>query len=168
MPRVALIISALLMVGLLSAEVEPGEAAVARASGMTPWLSVPRLHLNVPVKRNQDEGPAWWPDVPTRPGGGSTIAIAGHRTTHGGPFRRINELERGDIIKLRWRGTWHRYQVTGSRVFPVSELHIADLRPNEWLILTSCTQPNRQPTSASYRLAVYARPAETQAVTADG
>lgn len=160
--RAALLASLLVAVGLLSAEVEawaganPSVQKPSRQMDQTPHLSIPRLHLSVAVRNHQDLGPAWWPSVPNRPGEGSTVAVAGHRTTHGGPFRYLDQLRAGDTIRLRWDGRWHRYRVTGSRVRPASDVHIADLRPREWLILTTCTQPNRQPTSASYRLVVYA------------
>jgi len=32
------------------------------------------------------------------PGENGTVGIAGHRTTYGAPFRRIDELDRGDKI----------------------------------------------------------------------
>ena len=45
-------------------------------------------------------GPGHYPDTPL-PGQRGTVAIAGHRTTYGAPFRRVDDLERGDRIELR-------------------------------------------------------------------
>lgn len=158
MRRAALLILAAVLAGLLSAEAKARDGAPApRAGSRTPFLSIPRLRLSEPIGTNVDRGPAYWPET-GRPGGGTTIAIAGHRTTHGGPFRRLNELMPGDVIKVTTAlGQQLRYRVTGSRVRPATDHHIADLRPSEWLILTTCSQPDRMPTSASYRLVVYAR-----------
>src|SRR5687768_505230 len=40
------------------------------------------------------KGPGHYPDTPL-PGERGTVAIAGHRTTYGAPFRKIDQLERG-------------------------------------------------------------------------
>ena len=42
---------------------------------------------------NLRKGPGHYPDTPL-PGDRGTVAIAGHRTTYGAPFRRIDELDR--------------------------------------------------------------------------
>lgn len=148
----------LLLVGLLAAEAEARPAPAGISVSVPPsTLVIPRLHLRASVTDNVNEGPAWWPDV-ARPGQGTTVAVAGHRTTHSAPFRHLDKLAVGDLIYFQHGRRWHRYRVTGSRVLAASDLHIADLRPNEWLLLSACSQSNRQPTSASWRLVVYARP----------
>ena len=45
------------------------------------------------------KGPGHYPGTPL-PGQIGNAAIAGHRTTHGAPFYRINELAKGDRIKI--------------------------------------------------------------------
>lgn len=131
-------------------------ATDARASG-SPELQIPALHISSQVGIEINDGPAWWPNT-SRPGSGETVAIASHRTTHGGPFRYIDRLQKGNIIQVRWGNHLFSYRVTGSRVEPASNLHIADDRGHELLILTSCSRADRSPTSASYRLVVYALP----------
>ena len=44
-------------------------------------------------------GPGHYPATPL-PGARGTVAIAGHRTTYGAPFRRLDQLGRGDRIEL--------------------------------------------------------------------
>jgi LPXTG-site transpeptidase (sortase) family protein len=117
-------------------------------------IGIPRLHLKVAVGRKVDDGPAWWP-VTGRPGGGDTIAIAGHRTTHTHPFLDLDQLKPGDAIYVRWQGVAHRYLVTGRRVVSNRQRHLADARGYEILILSSCTPKG----SSRQRLLVYARPA---------
>ena len=46
------------------------------------------------------KGPGHYPDTPL-PGERGTVAIAGHRTTHGAPFRNIDKLERGRPDRAR-------------------------------------------------------------------
>ena len=47
-------------------------------------------------------GPGHYPGTPL-PGARGTVAIAGHRTTYGAPFRRLDKLDTGDRIRCRCR-----------------------------------------------------------------
>src|SRR4029453_1246520 len=54
-------------------------AGPAVVRGAPTKISIPRLHLKSRVFpfRELNRGPAWWP-ITGRPGGGDTIAVAGH------------------------------------------------------------------------------------------
>ncbi len=119
-------------------------------------ISIPRLHLasRVFTADQLNRGPAWWP-VTGRPGGGDTVAVAGHRTTHTHPFYYLDRLRHGDTITLRFRGRAYRYRVVTSRTLPATDLHMADAVGHERLLLSACTPRG----SASFRLVVEARPA---------
>lgn len=118
-------------------------------------ISIPRLHLKSHVfpADELDSGPAWWP-VTGRPGGGDTVAIAGHRTTHTHPFYYLDRLRIGDAIYVTFRGHAYRYRVADTRVIPATNLHIADAVGHEQLLLSACTPRG----SAAFRLVVRARP----------
>jgi len=116
-------------------------------------ISIPRLGLDTRITWNVDAGPAWW-KVTGRPGGGDTIAVAGHRITHTHPFYYLDRLRTGDRVYVNWQGLRHVYRVTGHRIFPSTAMHIADARGHEVLLLSACTPRG----SAAYRLVVYARP----------
>ena len=118
-------------------------------------ISIPRLHLKSRVypSAQLNLGPAWWP-VTGRPGGGDTVAIAGHRTTHTHPFYYLERLRRSDVVYVRYRGRAYRYRVTSSHVIPATDLHIADAVGHERLLLSACTPRG----SAAFRLVVEARP----------
>ena len=69
------------------------------------------------------------------PGARGTVAIAGHRTTYGAPFRRIDELERGDRIELGMPYGRFTYRVERTRIVA------ADARPGSraaWRTIGSC------------------------------
>ncbi len=152
MRKASLIILVGLALALLvgcSGNVDPTQAGANSSTRI--WI--PRLELDEPVTWYVNRGPAWWRRT-GRPGGGDTIAIAGHRVTHSRPFRYLGRLRRGDLVRIRWRGRMHRYTVTGSRVLPGTDLHIADAVGHERLLLSACHPPG----SAEYRLVVYARP----------
>src|SRR5919198_1587576 len=117
-------------------------------------ISIPRLHLKSRVypAAELNLGPAWWP-ITGRPGGGDTVAIAGHRTTHTHPFYYLEQLHRGDVVYLTYHGRAYRYRVTRSRVIPSTNQHIADAVGYERLLLSACTPRG----SAAFRLVVEAR-----------
>lgn len=116
-------------------------------------INIPRLRLKTKIGTSLTKGPAWWP-VTGRPGGGDTIAVAGHRTTHTRPFYWLERLRPGDSIYIRWEGRVHAYRMSGRRILSAKNLHIADARGHELLLLSACTPRG----SARQRLVVYAWP----------
>ena len=67
------------------------------------------------------KGPGHFPDTPL-PGERGNTSIAGHRTTFGAPFNRVNELASGDRIEAT--------TVKGSFVYLVSDIRI--VRPDQY------------------------------------
>ena len=138
-------------------EAEPKIEVVAPASRRPihgpPRIGIPRLHLKARIGTSLNRGPAWWP-VTGRPGGGDTIAVAGHRTTHTRPFYGLDRLRPGDAIYVRWAGRVHAYHVSGRRILSAKQLHIGDARGHEILLLSACHPKG----SARQRIVVYARP----------
>lgn len=57
-------------------------------------------------------GPGHYPTT-VMPGQPGNAAIAGHRTTYGAPFHRIDELQPGDVIKVQTIQGVHTYEVDG-------------------------------------------------------
>jgi LPXTG-site transpeptidase (sortase) family protein len=145
----------------------PKHARPAPAPASPPRLNVPRLRLKAEIGSDLDRGPAWWP-VTGRPGGGDTIAIAGHRTTHTRPFYWLERVRPGDRIYIRWQGRVHAYRMSGRRILSASNVHIADARGHELLLLTACTPRG----SARQRIVLYAWPvakhSESRAPGVDG
>jgi sortase A len=130
------------------------ETTVRRAPLPIPALiSIPRLGLKARIGASLNKGPAWWP-VTGRPGGGDTIAIAGHRTTHTHPFYWLERLQPGNSIYIRWAGRMYAYHVTGRRILSAKQLHIGDARGHDALLLSACNPRG----SARQRIVVYARP----------
>jgi LPXTG-site transpeptidase (sortase) family protein len=134
---------------------ESGRVSRRAAPTSPPSLWIPRLHLRsrIFLPAQLDSGPAWWP-ITGRPGGGDTIAVAGHRTTHSRPFYFLERLQRGDRIRIVYLGETHLYRVKRTRVIPSTNLHIADAVGYERLLLTACTPRG----SARFRLVVEALP----------
>jgi LPXTG-site transpeptidase (sortase) family protein len=147
------LITATLVLGLTFAL--PAGAAAAPQT-----ISIPKIGVTAGIGASLARGAIFWPRV-GRPGQGTTVAIAAHDVTpvpgfHGhGPFHDLNQLRKGDRIYIAWNGKRYAYRVTGHRLVPATNLHIADLTRYERLLLTTCWPPG----SSTYRLVVYARPA---------
>lgn len=97
------------------------------------------------------KGPGHYPLTPM-PGQIGNAAIAGHRTTYGAPFYRLDELGPGDDIAVRTvAGTYH-YTVTKQLVVSPSDVSVLDPTPTATLTLTTC-EPRY---SAQKRLIIHA------------
>ncbi|HEY3071109.1 MAG TPA: class E sortase [Gaiellaceae bacterium] len=124
-------------------------------------LIISRLELKVIFvhgtnwARDLSKGPGHYEQTSV-PGLGRTTAIAGHRTTFGAPFRKIDRLRRGDpiVVKLPY-GTF-RYSVLGHRVVNSNDWSIIRRRGFDQLVLSACHPLY----SASHRWVVFARLAE--------
>src|SRR3954451_21962829 len=87
------------------------------------------------------------------PGMGSSVAIAGHRTTYGAWFRHIDEIRDGDTITLQMPYATFTYRVQTHQVVPNTD----------WGIITPQGYDRRVPSpchplySASHRWVVFAR-----------
>ncbi|HZC12727.1 MAG TPA: class E sortase [Thermoleophilaceae bacterium] len=101
---------------------------------------------------NLRKGPAHYPDTPL-PGERGTVAIAGHRTTYGAPFRNIDQLKRGQRIVLSMPYGRYVYRVEKEQIVDDSALWITDPVGYNRLVLSACHPLY----SAAQRLVVFAR-----------
>ena len=88
------------------------------------------------------------------PGEGELVYIAGHRTTYGAPFSRIDQLEQGDRVFLELPYATIEYAITGNRIVPASQLSVLKSKGFEQLVLQAC-HPRF---FASHRYLAYAKP----------
>lgn len=101
-----------------------------------------------------EQGPGHYPQT-SFPGQGGTVAIAGHRTTYGAPFRHVDSLRRGDEIVLEMPYGTFRYQVRRTAIVDPEDVGVIRDVGSERLVLSSCNPLY----SASERFIVFARPA---------
>jgi sortase A len=87
------------------------------------------------------------------PGQGSTVAIAGHRTTYGAWFRHIDEIGDGDAITLQMPYGTFEYRVQYHRVVTDTDWSIIKPQGYERLVLSACHPLY----SASHRWVVFAK-----------
>lgn len=97
-------------------------------------------------------GPGHYPGTPL-PGATGTVAVAGHRTTYGAPFRRVDRLEAGDRIELRMPYGRFVYRVERTRIVPPTAVWVTNRVGYDRLILSACHPLY----SAAKRIVVFAR-----------
>jgi sortase A len=97
------------------------------------------------------KGPGHYPKSPL-PGEPGNAAIAGHRTTYGAPFFRLNELKPGDLVLVTTRAGKFEYDVAGSKVVSPTASEVLNATKDNRLTLTTCNPRY----SAAQRLVVWA------------
>jgi sortase A len=97
-------------------------------------------------------GPGHYPGAPF-PGLPGTVAIAGHRTTYGAPFRHVDGLRPGDRIELRMPYGRFAYAVERTRIVAPTATWVTRRAGYDRLVLTACHPLY----SAAQRIVVFAR-----------
>jgi sortase A len=113
---------------------EPGEpvARIVIAS-----IDVDQVVVSGVDTKSLEKAPGHYPDTPM-PGEVGNASIAGHRSTFGAPFERVDELGTGDTIEVTTAAGRFVYRVTDSRVVEPTEVDVIANTPDAVLTLTSC------------------------------
>lgn len=105
-------------------------------------LRIPALDVNEIVVNGTDtdtlkRGPGRY--LGSRmPGEGELVYIAGHRTTYGAPFSRIDHLRKGDRVFLELPYGTIEYGVTGHRIVAATQTSALKSKGYEQLALQAC------------------------------
>jgi sortase A len=83
------------------------------------------------------DGPGHYPDTPM-PGQLGNVSIAGHRTTHGAPFYRVDELQQGDEIVVTTVQGRFTYLVEFTQIVTPTQWEVVAPTDDAQLTLTSC------------------------------
>ena len=125
-------------------------------------LRMPTLHRSYVVVEGTDvgtlrKGPGHYPKTPL-PGEGGTVAVAGHRTTYGAPFRSVDQLRRGDELTMDMPYGRFTYRVDKVQVVSPNATWITRRRKREQLVLSACHPLY----SAAKRIAVFSTLARSE------
>ena len=101
---------------------------------------------------NLRKGPGHYPETPL-PGEPGTVAVAGHRTTYGAPFRDLDKVEAGYPIIFDTPFGRFIYRVESKRIVDDSDLSVLEPVGYKRLMLSACHPLY----SAAERIIVYAR-----------
>jgi sortase A len=109
--------------------------AVARI--VIPRIGVDKIVVSGVSRDDLKRAPGHYPGTPL-PGQPGNAAIAGHRTTYGAPFHRVDELEPGDEILVTTLQGSFRYEVFGTEIVLPSAVEVVQDQGDDRLTLTSC------------------------------
>jgi len=121
-------------------------------------IRIPRLGLTEIVVNGTDDdslkrGPGRYLGS-AMPGEGELVYIAGHRTTYGAPFSKIDKLRKGDRVFMELPYGTFEYVITGHRIVAATETSVLESKGREQLALQAC-HPRF---FATHRYIAYAKP----------
>ena len=126
-------------------------------------IEIPRLGVEAVVVH----GTRWGADLSrgpghyertTVPGLAKTVGVAGHRTTFGAPFRKIDDLRSGDPITLEMPYATFRYRVFEHEIVDSDDWRVIRNRGFDTIMLSACHPLY----SAEQRWIVYGRLVEVR------
>jgi sortase A len=105
-------------------------------------IQIPAISVSEYVVEGTDlkslrKGPGHYPETPL-PGDRGTTAIAGHRTTYGAPFRRIDQLKRGNVITVDMPDGRFVYRVERTKIVDDQDLSVLERVGYQRLVLSAC------------------------------
>jgi sortase A len=113
-------------------------------------IAIPRIGIETLVVEGTSPaalraGAGHYPNTPL-PGQAGNVAIAGHRTTYGKPFNRLDEVRVGDSIWLATPVGDHRYEVVAEPASPTckptgSGLGACITTPKDWQVISPTAEP---------------------------
>jgi len=108
-------------------------------------ISIPKLGVDAPLLEGirlttLDNGPGHWPGT-AMPGQVGNVVVAAHRTSHGGPFRHIDQLVAGDVVMFNTSVGETEYRVTSTQIVEPDALWIVDPTDTATATLFACHPP---------------------------
>ncbi|HEV7888635.1 MAG TPA: class E sortase [Acidimicrobiales bacterium] len=105
-------------------------------------IDIPKINVHKTVVEgvglpDLKKGPGHYPGTPL-PGQKGNAAIAGHRTTYGAPFNRVDELKPGDTINVQTVQGKFRYIVKETQIVRPTQVEVLDDKGDNRLTLTAC------------------------------
>lgn len=137
--------------------IEPTPEGEPTARIRIPKIGVDKIVVEGVSLADLKKGPGHYPESPL-PGQEGNAAIAGHRTTYGAPFNRIDELVAGDEIIVETIQGEFRYVMSEQLIVSPSQVDVLDDKGDNRLTLTAC-HPKY---SARQRIVVVAQLAEDE------
>ena len=102
-----------------------------------PRIGLERLAVHGTTYGDLKSGPGHFAKT-VLPGHVGNTAFAGHRTTYGAPFGRLEELQRGDSIWVRTVEGQFRYEVTEQHIVAPSDVWVVKSTDESVITLVTC------------------------------
>jgi sortase A len=118
-------------------EIPPVPEGEATARIVIPAIGVDHIVVEGVSLTDLKKGPGHFPQTPL-PGQEGNAAIAGHRTTYGAPFNRLDELDPGDEVIVTTVQGEFTYEVTETQIVPPTAVEVLEDKGDDRLTLAAC------------------------------
>jgi LPXTG-site transpeptidase (sortase) family protein len=100
----------------------------------TPYLKIPKIGVNQSINNQSVDHGIYFEPQSFKPTNGTTI-LFGHRTLHGSPFLKLDQLKPGDKIYVEWPGIGNvTYSMVNSTIVDASYQMPVEQENNLFLI----------------------------------
>jgi sortase A len=104
--------------------------------GETPYVIIPKIGVDQAINNKSVDYGIYHEPLSAKPGNG-TVVLFGHRTLHGSPFLKLDQLQAGDNITLEWPGIGYvEYIVEDSTIVPAD--YRLSVEQGDVLFLITC------------------------------
>jgi sortase A len=117
--------------------IPPAPEGEATARIQIPAIGVDKIVVEGVALPDLKKGPGHYPNTPL-PGQQGNAAIAGHRTTYGAPFNRIDELKPGDEITVTTVQGEFTYEVAETLIVSPTQVEVLEDKGDNRLTLSAC------------------------------
>lgn len=86
--------------------------------GDTPYIIIPKIGVDEAINNKSVDYGIYHEPQSSKPASG-TVVLFGHRTLHGSPFLKLDQLQPGDNVTLEWPGIGYvEYTIENSTIVP--------------------------------------------------
>jgi len=117
--------------------IPPAPDGDATARIQIPAIGVDKIVVEGISLADLKKGPGHYPQTPL-PGQQGNAAIAGHRTTYGAPFNRLDELKPGDEVTVTTVQGEFTYEVAETLIVSPGQVDVLEDKGDNRLTLSAC------------------------------
>lgn len=91
---------------------------ISQKPGDTPYVIIPKIGVDEAINNKSVDYGIYHEPQSAKPASG-TVVLFGHRTLHGSPFLKLDQLQPGDNVTLEWPGVGYvEYTIENSVIVP--------------------------------------------------
>ena len=93
---------------------------ISEKPGDTPYIIIPKIGVDEAINNKSVDYGIYHEPQSAKPASG-TVVLFGHRTLHGSPFLKLDQLKQGDNVTLEWPGIGYvEYNIINSTIVPAN------------------------------------------------
>jgi sortase A len=108
---------------------------VSKHPGETPYLEIPKLGIDESINNKSIDYGIYYEPKSAKPGSGTTV-LFGHRTLHGSPFLKLDQLKPKDNITVEWKGIGDVEYVVENTVIVPADYRLSIDQGNSLFLIT--------------------------------